>query len=196
MSAIAVGLTVLTGCSIREDSAPRIIADDQVGVFGAVATGDEASGAGSIYLLAPVAPDEQPRLRSVSRDESNPLDVLESLRDGSNAEEETLGLSSAIPVELEITDARTVGTRLTIDINDALNDLTDLPLRLALAQIVATATEIDQVQQVRLRVDGENRSWPTGDGEVTDRPLSIYDYTGFIETSQPPFTALPSGEEV
>ena len=48
------------------------------------------------------------------------------------------------------------------------------------------------MQQVRLRVDGENQGWPTGDGEVTDRPLTIYDYPEFLETSQPDFPALPS----
>ncbi len=111
---------------------------------------------------------------------------------GGNEDESALGLTSAIPADLEIEQARTVGTRLTIDINDALGELSDLGLRQALAQIVATASEIDQVQQVRLRVGGQNQGWPTGDGEVTDRPLTIYDYPGFLESSQPAFPALPS----
>ena len=184
---------LLTACSIQEDSAPRDIPPDQRGNFGEVATGDAAEGGSRIYLLSPVGTDEQALLRAVPRSEAtNPEELLTSLLAGANADENALGLTSAIPTGLEIQQARTVGTRLTVDINDALNELSDLGLRQALAQIVATASEIDQVQQIRLRVDGQNQGWPTGDGEVTDRPLSIYDYPGFLESSQPPFPALPS----
>lgn len=180
-------------CAIREDAAPRDIPIDQRGSFGELATGDAAEGASRIYLLSPVATDEQPRLRAVPRSEAATAEeLLTSLLAGANEDENALGLTSAIPADLEIEQARTVGTRLTIDINDALNELSDLGLRQALAQIVATASEVDQVQQVRLRVAGENQGWPTGDGEVTDRPLTIYDYPEFVESSQPDFPALPS----
>lgn len=198
-SILVVMAISVTACSIREDAEPRPIPDDQSADFRGLATGDAAVGDRSIYLLAPVGADEQPRLRSVRRREasSDPLELLRSLVAGANEDE--AGLNSAIPADLVIEDASTVGTRLTIDVNDALGELSDDGLRLALAQIVATASEIDEVQQVRLRVDGQNRSWPTGSGEVTDQPLSVYDYPGLVETSQPDFTALPSepsGEEV
>ena len=190
--ATAAALAALAGCSIRQDAAPRPIPDDQTVAFGASATGDAAAGDRSIYLLAPTGSDEQPQLRSVRRQDasSDPLVLMRSLLAGPNQDE--AGLSTVIPDELRFSDARTVGDRLTIDMNDALNELSDVGLRLALAQIVATATEIDDVRQVRLRVDGQNRSWPTGSGEVTDQPLTIYDYPGYVETSQPAYTALPS----
>jgi spore germination protein GerM len=89
-------------------------------------------------------------------------------------------------------ESTTVGTRLTLDFNDAITLLSDLGQREALAQIVATATGVEQIKQVRILVDGETRSWPISNGEVTDRPLSIYDYPGFVETSQPPYPALPA----
>ena len=181
------------GCAIREDPAPRAIPEEDRADFGEIATGDAAEGGGRIYLLSPVAADAQPQLRAVPRSEpANPQELLRTLVAGANADENALGLSSAIPTDLEILDARTVGTRLTIDINDALSELSDLGLRQALAQIVATAVAIDQVQLVRLRVAGENQVWPTGGGEGTDRPLSIYDYPGFLETSQPDFPTPPS----
>ncbi|WP_420450471.1 GerMN domain-containing protein [Ilumatobacter sp.] len=185
-------LGLVGACSIREDARPRPIPDDETVVFGASATGDEATGDRSIYLLAPTSSDEQPQLRSVRRQDasSDPLELLRSLLAGPNEDE--AGLTTAIPDALAIQDARTVGNRVTIDMNDALNELSDVGLRLALAQIVATASEIDEVRQVRLRVDGENRSWPTGSGEVTDVPLTVYDYPGFVETSQPAFPSLPT----
>ena len=190
----AVAVTVaFAGCAIREDPAPRSIAEENRANFGQIATGDAAVGGGRIYLLSPVEPEAPPQLRAVSRVEpANPVELLSSLVLGANEDESALGLSSAIPSDLVILDARTVGARLTIDINDALNELSDLGLRQALAQIVATAVAIDQVQIVRLRVDGEIQVWPTGDGEGTDQPLSIYDYPGFLETSQPDFPTPPS----
>jgi len=186
-------LALLASCAIREDAAPRNIADDGSVTFGQVATGDAAAGDRSIYLLAPGGPDELSQLRSVRRETPvDPVEVLRSLLLGANVEESADGLGSAIPPELEVRSARTVGARLTIDMNDALSELTDVGLRAALAQIVATATDIGQVQQVRLRVDGQNQAWPIANGEIVDRPLTIYDFSGFLETSQPAFTALPS----
>ena len=186
---VTAALAVLTSCAIREDAAPREIPIAERGNFGELATGDAAEDGTRIYLLSP----EQPLLRAVPRSEAATAeDLLTSLLAGANEDENALGLTTAIPTDLEIQQARTVGTRLTIDINDALSELSDLGLRQALAQIVATASEVDQVQQVRLRVGGENQGWPTGDGEVTDRPLTIYDYPEFVESSQPDFPALPS----
>lgn len=194
LTCLALAATFTTvGCAIREDPAPRAISEEDGVDFNEIATGDAAEGDGRIYLLSPVPTDAPPQLRAVRRIEAaNPQELLGSLVEGSNADENALGLTSAIPPDLEIRDARTVGTRLTIDINDALDDLSDLGLRQALAQIVATAVSIDQVQLVRLRVNGENQSWPTGSGEGTDQPLSIYDYPNFLETSQPNFPTPPS----
>ncbi|MGB3737673.1 MAG: GerMN domain-containing protein [Ilumatobacter sp.] len=193
LTAAVTAALLFTGCAIREDPVPRAISEEDQANFGEIATGDVAEGGGRIYLVSPSAPDAQPQLRAVSRNEpANPQELLRSLVLGANPDESALGLSSAIPTDLEIIGARTVGTRLTIDINDALDELSDQGLRQALAQIVATASSIDQVQLVRLRVDGEPQVWPTGDGEGTDQPLSIYDYPGFLETSQPDFTAPPS----
>lgn len=191
---LVIAAAVLTaGCSIREDPAPRSIADEDRGSLGEIATGGVAEGGNRIYLLSSVGTDDQTQLRAVPRGGSaSPVELLRSLLEGANEDESAIGLSSAIPNELQILDARTVGTRLTIDINDALNELSERGLRQALAQIVATAAEIDQVQLVRLRVNGENQGWPTGNGEVTDEPLSVYDYPGFLETSQPDFPALPA----
>lgn len=191
---VAMGVS----CSIREDAEPREISPEQRGGFGEVTAGGEAAiGGGRIYLLSPGGTDEQSStLRAVQRREAtNPDELLGSLVLGENQEESTLGLTSAVPNDLEISEARVLGNRLTVDISDGLNELADLGLRQALAQIVATASEIDQVEQVRLRVDGQNQGWPTGDGEVTDRPLTIYDFPGFVETSQPDFPALPLRSE-
>lgn len=188
-----VALAALAGCSIQPDASPNDLPEERANVFGEPATGDEAAGANRIYLLAPPDVEAPQRLRSVQRDvPPTPISVLESLFAGPNADERDAQLDTAIPADVELLDARPVGQLLTVDLNDAFDDLTPDGLRLAVAQIVSTATDIDGVQSVQLRIDGQPRVWPLGNGELTDRPLTKYDYPGLVESSQPVFPAIPS----
>jgi len=184
---------VITGCSIQPDASPNDLPAERAEVFGDVATGDEAAGANRIYLLAPPDPEEAQRIRSVQRDVTNtPRSILSSLFAGPNASERDALLDTAIPAEVELLDARPVGRVLTVDLNDAFDELTPEGLRLAVAQIVSTATDINGVESVQLRIDGESRVWPLGNGELANRPLTRFDYPGLVESSQPPFPAIPS----
>lgn len=183
----------VSGCTIETDGAPREIPADRLGGFGNQVSGDVAAGQNRIYLLTPPDAEERQRLRSVPRNVGDDAEeLLSSLLAGPNNEELDAQLSTAIPPELELDGARTVGRVLTIDVNEAFGELTADALRLALAQLVATATELDGVERVRVRTGGETRAWPVGSGELSSEPLSIYDYPGFLETSQPSFPALPT----
>ncbi|MEL6892713.1 MAG: GerMN domain-containing protein [Actinomycetota bacterium] len=188
---VAVALS-FAGCAISEDATPRDIPVDQRSDFGAIATGDEATGVNRIYLLAPG--DDQVRLRSVARGAATtPEALLDSLVSGPNEEELNQQLQTALPSDLEVLSRpRSVGFVLTIDVNDALSTLASDGLTLALAQIVATVTELDTVERVRLRVEGQSRAWPTGDGRLSTDPLSVYDYPNLIESTQPALPSLPS----
>jgi spore germination protein GerM len=190
---LALVCVAAAGCTIREDAGPRIVPEEQRGQFSAQPTGDVAAGSNRIFLLAPASGDEQPRLRSVLRDvASNPEAILNSLLAGENPTEQATGLSSVLPDDLQLNSARLLGRRLTIDINDAINELTAEALPLAVAQLVATATEIEGVENVRLQINGENQTWPLGNRENTDRLLTVYDYPGFIESSQAAYPAYPT----
>ncbi len=185
--------SVLASCSIQPDAAPNDLPADRADVFGEPATGDEAAGTNRIYLLAPTDADSPQRLRSVQRGvPTSPAAVLGSLFSGPNAEERASQLDTAIPADIRLNGARPTGSLLTIDVNDVFDELTPDGLRLAVGQIVATATDIDGVTDVQLRVDGEPQVWPLGNGELTDRPLTVYDYPGLVESTQPPFPAIPS----
>lgn len=187
---VVFGCLLLAGCGLGEDAEPRDLPIENV-TQRAEVSGDEATGTGRIYLIA--QSDEQTLLRSVARGvETTPSALLESLLAGPNADELSAGLFSSIPQELEVLSTQTVGSVLTIDMNDALSELTSETLTDALAQIVATSTELDSVQRVRLRVNGETRAWPTGDGRLSTDPLSLYDYPNVIETTQPALPSLPS----
>ena len=188
-----IALAAFAGCSIQPEASPNDLPDERANVFGEPATGDEAAGTNRIYLLAPPDVEAPQRLRSVQRDVLPAAEsVLESLFAGPNADERDAQLDTAIPADVELLDARPVGQVLTVDLNDVFDDLTPDGLRLAVAQIVSTATDIDGVRSVQLRIDGERRVWPLGNGELTDRPLTQYDYPGLVESSQPAFPAIPS----
>lgn len=188
-----IALASFAGCSIQPEASPNDLPDERANVFGEPATGDEAAGTNRIYLLAPPDVEAPQRLRSVQRDVPPTAEsVLESLFAGPNADERDAQLDTAIPADVELLDARPVGQVLTVDLNDVFDDLTPDGLRLAVAQIVSTATDIEGVGSVQLRIDGRPRVWPLGNGELTDRPLTQYDYPGLVESSQPAFPAIPS----
>ena len=191
---MAAAVLLITGCSIQPDAAPNDLPAERAEVFGEVTTGDEAAGTNRIYLLAPTDPEEAERLRSVQRDvvPTTPFSVLSSLFAGPNSNERDILLDTAIPADIELLAARPVGQVLTVDLNDVFDELTPIGLRLAVAQIVSTATDINGVESVQLRIDGEPRVWPLGNGELTDRPLTRFDYPGLVESSQPAFPAIPS----
>ncbi len=190
-SCLAVVVVSLgAGCAIAVDDSARPISESERGQFGLEATGDEAAGSNRIFLLAG---DQQARLRSVRRDvASDPELILASLLEGPNAAERDEGLVSNLPDDLVLQYARLRGRTLTVSVNDVFDELTPDALRTAVAQMVATANEVDGVENLKLQIDGENQVWPLGDGQNTDRLLTIYDYPGFVESTQPAYPAVPA----
>jgi spore germination protein GerM len=179
----------LAGCSIEVDETARPVPENERGQLGEQPTGDEATGSNRVFLLAPAAVDQEARLRSVRRDvPSDAEGILNSLIDGPNSAEREAGLSS----NLELNSARLRGRIMTVSVNDVFGELTSDALRIAVAQLVATSNEIDGVESLRLQIDNENQVWPIGNGQNTDRPLTIYDYPGFVESSQPAYPAIPT----
>lgn len=196
LMAVSVLIATLgSACSIQPEAAPNDLPAERSNVFGDdPATGDEAAGTNRVYLLVPADTDQPERLRSVLRDvPTEPAAVLESLFAGPNTEERDEGLDTAIPADVELQSTpRTIGQMLTIDVNDVFDALNTESLQNAVAQIVNTATTIEGVASVQLRIAGEPRVWPLGSGELTDRPLTAYDYPGLVESSQPAFPGIPS----
>jgi spore germination protein GerM len=180
------------GCAIQPDGSPRDISnEDQIAFPDDAATGGAAEGSSLIFL---VEESGQPQLlRSVMRGVPSDIEsVLRALFDGPNTAESRDDLGSAIPTDLDLNDARQTGQTWVVDVNDGLDQLDAVDLRTALAQIVATATAIDTVDQVRIEVNGEERQWPRGDGALTDQPLTPYDFPGMVESTQPPYPSLSS----
>ena len=61
-----------------------------------------------------------------------------------------------------------------------------LPLT-AVAQVVYTATNLPEVERVRLLVDGQERDWLRGDGIAVSTVLTPFDYPELNPSSQPDY---------
>lgn len=188
---LIVGVTTVVACSIQPDGAPRDVPADQRALLEVPTPAENpATGESRIYLRAPDSA-QQP-LRSVLREASSPSELLDALIDGPNDDEVSRGLSSALPQTVDVTSARLVAGVVNVDLSADILELTGSNLTTAVAQIVLTASQVAGARSVVIRVDGERREWPNGDGVALSRPLTPYDFIDYAESSQPPFPATPS----
>ncbi|CAN5845390.1 hypothetical protein BH20ACT4_BH20ACT4_13670 [soil metagenome] len=196
--AVAVtGVTaLLSACSIQLDEQPRDVPVEQ---RRDLETNDAGAGSSTgetrIFLVAPSESTDRRTLRSVLRDiPGDPSSALRALFQGPNDEEAAANLSTTLPSELQLLSATRIGDILTVDVTGELLNVSGEGSILAVAQIVATASEFDGIDAVRLRVEGEPQTWPGADGKLLTGPLTVYDYAGLVESSQPPYPGLPTSE--
>ena len=170
---------LLTACSIQPDTAPRAIRQDDRGLLDPRdAGGRRAAGSTRVFLVVENDDGERaPALGAARRRRSAPTAVLEELFQGANDDEDEAGLGTAIPEGLVLLGARPVAGTLQVDVGEEILDLPVPSLILAVAGIVLTASELDGVREVRLKVNGRNRPWPDGRGEL-QTTLTVYDYPG------------------
>jgi spore germination protein GerM len=196
LAASALAVAAGGGCAIQPDSAPRDIPAEERGQLDPVAPGAEATGQSRIYLVTGEGSGGDQELRTVLRDvePQAPEPVLRALIAGPNQGEFDNGMTSLVPASTTLHSARLVAGTLNVDISAEILDLSGTAVRLAVAQIVFTASELDGVRTVRLRVDGQSRDWPDGRGELQSTPLTVYDYPDMAESAQPPYPPIPSPE--
>ncbi len=82
---------------------------------------------------------------------------------------------------------------VTIDLSAEVSNVSPESVRLALAQIVFTATSVPGVDKVLFQVDGEARQVPNAAGESTAEPLTQADYREFV---RPPSTTTTAPADV
>lgn len=187
---LALSAVTVASCGVQPDAAPRDLPEEErtIAVDAGPAASD-ASGANRIYL---VAPGEERLLRSVPRQANTRSELIEILLAGPNDEELAAQYSSFIPPTTELVSARTQGQVLTINLSGGITELSGTNLAQAVAQIVYTASELEGIEAVQLRVDDEELAWPTASGATTSDPLRIYDYPNFVVTAQPGFPPVPT----
>jgi Sporulation and spore germination len=187
--AVVAGI-LLSACGVQADSAPRDVPEDNRVRLSGVSLGGDASGAERIYLIGP---GDDRLLRSVRRNPTTNANLIEILLLGPNADERDAQFSTAIPTGLRVERIESQGSRLVIDVSEELTTLSGPALVQAIAQIVYTASEIENVLSVQITFEGQPVSWPTADLDVTDQPLRVYDYPGMVLSAQPAYPSVPSG---
>lgn len=195
LSALIASLLVLGACGISTDDAPRNIpaADQRPLGVDTLRNVGVATGSARVYLLSPDAVGQAQSLVAVARDvEQAPDELLAALFDGPNSDEVSRQLRTALPPEIELRSSRLQGGVLRLDVSEELLQLSGQVLVAAVAQMVFTASELRGVRSVSISVDGAEQQWPSGNGDLQSAPLTVYDYPGFVQSSQPAFPAIPS----
>lgn len=195
---VAVSLTMVAGCAIDPEGSPRDIAERDRGDLNANfdQPAGAATGSGRIYLLSPEVLGQPHTLQSVARDlgDGTPSDAIQALFEGPNTVELQQMLRSAIPSGTRLLSATQDGGDLVINVTNDLQQLSGEALIDGIAQIVMTASAISGVSSVSIMIDGSPQQWPAGSGELQSDPLTRYDFPGLVQSSQPAFPPVPSGQ--
>jgi len=195
LAACCAAAALFGACGIANDESPRDIPpleQLQLGVNTDRGAGD-ARGSSRIYLLAPAAAGQTALLEPVARDvDETPAALLEALFSGPNAAELADQFRSAMPDGTTLRSAQVQRGVLVVDVSGQLLQLSGGDVVDALAQVVFTASEVQGVRSVRVLVDGNPRQWPTGNGELRDAPLTVYDFPGRVASAQPAYPAIPT----
>ncbi len=189
---------VLTGCGVQRDDAPRALSPqgvpfDLLGPTTSMPPRTSRSPAeetrASVYLV-----DRQGLLLEVGRTVPSPPDAsraVAALLEGVTEAEADVGVRSAITTGTDLLGITGPDDGLvTIDLSGELTNIAGQGQRLALAQVVFTATAARDVNRVLFRFDGEARQVPDDSGALTDRPLTRRDFARF-DPNVPTATTTP-----
>ncbi len=189
---VAVVGLALAGCGVPMDDSPRAIPNEQqASVEGQPGAPAQAGGASSpkVFFLTAQSPQGGERLQGVSRNVgTSPSSVLAALLQGLAPDEQDRRLQTFIPPGTTLLDADLLGDgTLVIDVDDAFFDAKGESQIKAVAQVVYTATDLLEVERVRLLVDGQERDWLRGDGIAVSTALTPFDYPELNPSSQPDY---------
>jgi spore germination protein GerM len=178
VSAALLLAAALGGCGIPADDDPRAISPDNVPPEAELETQPEegATVAAAIWFTRSdgelLARTEQQVAATGSAPSA--VTVLEALFEGPPSDD----VGTSIPSRTAVGPggAELVRGLLTVDLNDAINDVLGERASVAYGQMVCTVDELPGVEGVRFSFEGETRPSPQGDGVTTDAPLTCEDY--------------------
>jgi germination protein M len=114
--------------------------------------------------------------------------AIEALLEGPDADDEALGLGTAIPAGTELLGVNIVDNLATVDLSGEFESGGGtLSMNARLAQVVYTVTQFPSVELVRIHLDGEPADALGGEGLMIDRELTRADFEfgGDYETLAP-----------
>ncbi|MCY3786391.1 MAG: GerMN domain-containing protein [bacterium] len=165
-------LAVAAACGVPQDPAPRIldasVLPEELAEPATTTTSTEAPvprQAVSLYFV-----DGEGLGAPAERDlatPAGPVAALEALIAGPTEAEASGGLTSVIPAETVILSSELTNGVLRVDLAaGALEQIEGELQRLAVAQLVFTATELAGVDWLWVLIEGQPRALPTDEGDV------------------------------
>lgn len=189
----------LAGCVVPDDATPRALDPSSV-PFSLLATSttstsltipDVTLGEVSVFLVD----NDTNQLVEVSRAVPAPVTTraaLDELLAGPTEDELSVGLTSAIAQSTVLLGLTGSGERVvTVNLSDDLRDISGPSQRLALAQVVFTATASSDVDGVLFAFEGELSEVPDAQGQSTADPLDRQDFATFDPNIPPPQPVEP-----
>ncbi|MGY1650248.1 GerMN domain-containing protein [Geodermatophilus sp. SYSU D01119] len=191
---LALALALLTGCGLPGGAAEAIPdAEVPYGLLSGSGTPPAAAeaapdgdGGARIHLLGP-GDVLTPRERPVSGADlpARLGDLLGRLAAGPDAGERAAALTTVLPPGTGLAVTEVADGTATVDLTGPGEVPDGEEGRLAVAQIVLTATTLAGVDAVLLTRDGEPVEAPLPTGELTDRPLTAADYAPLLVAPPP-----------
>ena len=187
-AALAVG-----GCGVPEQQEPTSLPVSQVPygltapTAGTARATASAPGGPEVYLVGPdgrLVPRGRPAAAGDTRHRLD--DLLVHLAAGPTAEELGHHLSSDLGPGLRLRVPGMHGSTTTVDLGATDELPTGRNSRLAVAQIVLTATSLPGVDAVVLTRGADRVEAPLPDGQLSDRPVTAADYAVLVGTTTPP----------
>lgn len=182
-------LAVLGGCGVTTGGSPEELAPSQV-PYGLLSSAPTTAAPSSVAPVGGrprvyfVSPDDVlvPTGRDVSAGSlrSRLADLLGQLTSGPTSDERGHELTTALSPAAELSVAAVEGDTVTIDLTGPGEAPSGLQSRLAVAQIVLTATSLPEIRAVLLTSDGEPLEAPLPSGELSAEPLEAGDFDSLL----------------
>jgi spore germination protein GerM len=170
----------VAACGIPADDDPRAISPDNVPPEAETEAPAE-DGATEVAAIWFTRSDGSRELLTRTEQEvaasgaaPSPASVLEALFEGPPNED--VGTSIPTRTALGPGGAELTQGLLTVDLNDAINDVLGERASLAYGQMVCSVDELPGVEGVRFSFEGRTRPSPRGDGVTTETPLTCEAY--------------------
>ena len=190
VGAVLVG--VLAGCGIPSQTEPSVIERTSV-PFSLLDPGhrqhetgdaDTSETAATVYFV------KNKTLVGVQRGirtgpmTSQAAAVLTAMAVGPDQDEQSRGLSTAVPPSLHLNVTQFRHRQITIEIASEPSGVTAAESPLTVAQIVLSLTSLPGVDKVQLTRDHQPIEAPLADGSLTSAPLTVKDYNVLRESDR------------
>lgn len=163
----------LAACGVPDDEGPRALSPQLVPTATPMPSTAPASRVSEPVALYFVTGDGLVRAATEVPAPAGPRGALRALLEQGAV---PAGARSAIPGGTEVLGSALQSGTLVVDLSGELRGATGPELRLAVAQLVYTATEFASTEAVRLRVDGQPVRVPDRGATLSGSPLTRAEY--------------------